>query len=67
MRFRKLRARMVEKFGSVSAFSRAYGRSKQLIYNKLAGRVELTMEDIRMMCEMLEIQPGEIGEYFFAD
>lgn len=62
----KLRGRIVEKFGSVSAFSRYIGKSPQQINPKLKGRKSITPRDIVDWSRALDIEVGDIGVYFFA-
>lgn len=66
--YRKLRGRIIEKFGSVKAFAEAYGLSSVTMSNKLNGKVAISMDDIVKMSapEMLDIQPSEYHTYFFT-
>lgn len=66
--YSKLRGRIIEKFGSIKAFARAYGLSHVTISNKLNGKVSISMDDIVKMStpELLDIQPSEYHLYFFT-
>lgn len=66
--YSKLRGRIVEKFGSISAFSEAYGITSVSMSMKLNGKIAFSQDDIMKMSksEFLDIQPNEIHEYFFA-
>lgn len=64
--YSKLRGRIVEKFGSVSAFSRHLGVLPQQINPKLLGQKGITTKDILEWCEALDIEVSDIGVYFFA-
>lgn len=65
--YSKLRGRIVEKFGSIKAFAKAYGLSAVTMSNKLNGKVVISPDDIVKMSapEFLDIQPCEYHLYFF--
>jgi plasmid maintenance system antidote protein VapI len=66
--YSKLRGRIIEKFGSVSAFADAYGISLNSMSRKLNGKMAITTDDIVKMSkpEFLDIPTNEIHEYFFV-
>jgi len=66
--YSKLRGRIIEKFGSITAFAKAYGLSLITMSKKLNGKVAFSPEDIVRMSapEFLDIQPCEYHEYFFV-
>ena len=66
--YSKLRGRIIEKFGSIKAFAKAYGLSHVTMSNKLNGKVAISMDDIVKMSrpELLDIQPSEFHLYFFV-
>lgn len=66
--YSKLRGRIVEKFGTIRAFAKAYGISYVSMSAKLNGRVAISPKDIDKMStpEMLDIQPCDYHLYFFA-
>lgn len=67
--YSKLRGRIVEKFGTISAFADAYGLTKVTMSKKLNGKIVFSQDDIvRMsMPEFLDIPPSEYHTYFFAE
>lgn len=64
--YSKLRGKIVEKFGSISAFADELGVPKQTVSRKITGRIGFTKKDILEWCEKLGIAIEEIGIYFFA-
>lgn len=65
--FNKLRGRIVEKFGSVKRFCEETGICRVTLNNKLSGRTVFTADDITKICDALDIDVAEIGDYFFAE
>ena len=63
--YKRLRGRIVEKYGSISAFSGCIGKARNSVSIKLSGKVKFNTNDIRQWAEALEIAPEEIGIYFF--
>ena len=63
--YSKLRGRIYEKFGSLSAFAAAMGKSVSAISSKLSGRCEWTRSDIELAVKLLDIPVSEIPVYFF--
>lgn len=64
--YRKLRGRIVEKFGSQTAFVKAFGVSDNTFSLKMNNKVRFTTDDITKIAKMLEIPEEAIGEYFFT-
>ncbi len=64
--YRKLRGRIVEKYGSQRAFSEKLGDSYVAVSNHMRGISGFSQEDIVKWSEALEIKPEEYGAYFFA-
>lgn len=66
--YSKLRGRIIEKFGSIKAFAKAYGLSYVTMSNKLNGKVGISSDDIVKMSkpELLDIPPAEYHLYFFV-
>lgn len=66
--YSKLRGRIIERFGSVTAFAKAYGLSLVTMSKKLNGKVAISLEDIVRMSapEFLDIPPEEYHIYFFT-
>lgn len=63
--YSKLRGRMVEKYGSQTAFVKAFGVSENVFSQKMNHKVRFTSDDIVKIVDMLEIPSEEIGIYFF--
>ena len=66
MDFRKLIGRIVEKFGTRSAFCNAMDMKPEQLSRRLNNRTPFTTGEILMALELLEIPPKEIGLYFFT-
>lgn len=64
--YNKLRGRIVEKFGSISAFSKALGILPQATSRKLHGKAAFTIDDIEKWSKLLDISREEYGLYYFA-
>ena len=62
----KLKGRIVEKFGTFSAFAAALGVHKSVISAKLSNERDITKADIYKWSELLEIEKSDIGTYFFT-
>ncbi len=62
----KLRGRIVEKFGTQTAFSKEFNVSERTLSLKLNGKIFFTQEEIVHAAELLEIPPSEIQVYFFT-
>ena len=66
MSYKRLRGRIVEKYGTATSFAGALGRSKQYVYNKLSNRTDFTKADMDEWSKLLEIKTRDIGDYFFT-
>ena len=66
--FNELRGRIIAKYGTQAAFARALGVSRSVLSGKLNNRVAFKPDEILRVCssQMLDIQPVEIGRYFFT-
>lgn len=64
--YRKLRGRIVEKYGSQGKFAEAIGLSENSLSKKMNCRVPITQDEIREWSKLLEIDPSEYAEFFFA-
>lgn len=64
--YNKLRGRIVEICGSQSEFAKRVGQSEQIISAKLAGNSSFTQDNIISWCKVLDIDPNDIGNYFFT-
>lgn len=65
-KYNKLRGRIIEKFGSIREFAKAYGISLNSMSKKLNGKTAISTNDIVKMAKLLDIKPSEYHEYFFA-
>lgn len=64
--YRKLRGRIIEMYGTLSAFTTDFGTSKNTFSRKLNNKVRFSVDDIILIIRLLQIQTSEIGEYFFT-
>ncbi len=64
--YNRLKGRIVECFGTQGRFAAEVGRSNSHISKVLNGKTYLDQKEIDSWCETLEIEPGDIGAYFFA-
>lgn len=65
-KYQKLKARIIEKFGTQGNFARALDTSEITISKKICDKVPFTHNDIVKWCELLEIDQDDIGAYFFT-
>lgn len=66
MNYAKLRGRIVEKFGSQSAFAAAMGWREALLSAKLNNKSEWAFSEVMCACKLLEIPACEAHLYFFC-
>ncbi len=64
--YSKLRGRIVEKFGSIDAFSSNLDISNVSISKKLNNKINISREDIILWSKLLDIPPEEYGAFYFA-
>lgn len=62
----KLRGRIIEKYGSQEKFSEVIGISSNSMSKKMKGKTGFSQKDIVRWSELLDIEKGEISEYFFT-
>lgn len=62
----KLRGKIVEKYGSQTAFAKAFGTSENTLSMKMNNKVRFTSDDIVKISQLLEISEDKIGLYFFT-
>lgn len=65
-KYRKLRGKIVEKYGTMGEFSKVLGISDVSLSRKMNGIVAFSHNDIVKWCGLLDIEQSEIGEYFFS-
>lgn len=63
--FRQLTALIIAIYGSRAAFAKKAGISKGTLSMKLNNRSRISMAEIYLWCELLFIDPQDIGVYFF--
>lgn len=63
----KLRGRIVEKYGSLQAFSTETGFKYSTLQNKLRSMTYFNQADIVQLMKWLDIGEEEIGIYFFKE
>jgi hypothetical protein len=66
MSYAKLRGRIVEKFGTQSAFAAAMVWRDALMSAKLNNKSEWSFQEVMKACELLEIPLSEAHLYFFC-
>lgn len=62
----KLRGRIVEKFGTIDAFSQEASLTRASISDYLNGKKCLSQKDMEEWMELLDIDKAEVFDYFFA-
>lgn len=65
--FRKLEGRIVERFGTRSAFAEKAGLTNQQLSARLNNKVDFDLSEIYKICtpELLDIPVADIPAYFF--
>lgn len=66
MDYSRLRGRIVEKFGKQGAFAEKIGFTEESISKWLNNQVYWPHEAMVMAVDALEIDPCDIGDYFFT-
>lgn len=64
--YNKLRGRIIERYGTQTAFVERFGVSENTFSKKMNNRVRFNSDDIIKITQLLEIPENEIGEYFFT-
>lgn len=64
--FSKLLGRIIEKFGTRSAFAEAMGLAESALSNRLNGKMHFSADEIYLACRLLDIDAQEIPVYFFT-
>jgi len=64
--YSKLRGRIIEKFGTIGAFSNVLGITIQSVSAKLNNKNSFSQEDIINWAEPLDISADELCDYFFT-
>ena len=66
MSYAKLRGRIIEKFGSQSAFANALDWREALLSAKLNNKSEWTFAEVMKACKLLGIPLSDAHQYFFC-
>lgn len=64
--YSKLKGKIVEKYGSQSAFAKDLGYSERTLSLKMNGKVPWKQTDICKIVELLSISKEDIQDYFFT-
>lgn len=64
--YRKLRGKIIEVFGTMSAFSKALDLSENSLSKKMNGKTQFNQKDMSKWCNLLNIPLSAAGEYFFS-
>lgn len=64
--FSKLKGRMVERCGTCKACAEAIGLSHAQLSMRLSNKVPFKLDEVATLCDLLGIEPHEIGLYFFT-
>ena len=64
--FRLLTAQIIAMYGSRQAFAEKAGITKGTLSMKLNNRSKISMPEIYLWCDLLCIDPKNIGIYFFT-
>lgn len=64
--YAKLRGRIVEKYHTCYRFAEALGIGRVMLSRKLNNKVGFTGRDIEACLRLLDINPSEVGDYFFT-
>ena len=66
MDYSKLLGRIIERFGTRSAFAKAMGLKCEALSRRLNNKADFKTEEYIRACELLDISPKEISIYFFT-
>lgn len=64
--YNKLRGRIIERYGSLTAFCEHLTISMNSLSKKMTGKTGFSQEDIELWSGLLGIKQDEYGEYFFS-
>ena len=64
--YRKLRGRIVEKYGTLNAFFELLDISKIQASKKINGRSGFSQKDVVEWCGLLDIALKDVGQFFYA-
>ena len=64
--FSKLLGRIVEVYGTRSAFAEAWGKTESFVSNRLNNKIHFDANEIHEVCGLLAISYADIPVYFFT-
>lgn len=64
-RYHKLRARIIEKYGTLSKFAKVAHTSQSRVSELLNNKANFSQEEIVQWSILLDIEMEQIGEFFF--
>mgnify|MGYP004477056039 CR=1 FL=1 len=64
--YSKLRGKIIEKYGSQTAFAKEFGISENVFSKKMNNKVRFNTDDMMKIKNMLDIPDSEINLYFFT-
>lgn len=64
--YRKLRGRIIELYGTQTAFAKAIELSCNSVSKKLKVKTEFSQSDIEKWANLLNIERKDYGEYFYT-
>lgn len=62
--YKKLRGKIIAKYGDLGTFSDEIGLSKQAVSMKMNGKIRFSVDDIETWSEKLGIPKSKVWEYF---
>lgn len=66
MGYNNLRGRIITRFHTIVNFAKSVGWSNRKAYDIINGRQEMTLNDMEVICNALEIEiPSDVRELFF--
>lgn len=64
--FSELRGRIIAKYGTCAAFAEAINRSRAQLSDRLNGKINFQLDEIYLICDLLDISATDIGRYFLT-
>ena len=64
--YKRLKGRIVEKYGTMREFAGLLGISPAMLTKKMTGRAGFSQADMIRCCNLLDIALKDIGSFFFA-
>lgn len=65
-KYKKLRGKIIEKFGTQEKFAKEIGISETALSKKMQCKTGISQSDICRWSKLLEIEQKDYGEYFFT-